>query len=294
MKIVKVKAGFGNQMFQYAFAKTVEKVTGEEVKLDLSAYEKPNGDMGRKPLILNFNLSLPIASREEILRLCLFEHERYNFFPKCYQLKIFLERKLNKQFCYECNNGGCTLDDIKNNSFFDGYWQDCSMVDSIMPELDKDFSLVKEISNKSKEKLEHINSVNSVFLGVRRGDYVNYVHKFGTLGQKYYDKAMKIVADRVENPVFFVFSDEINWVKKNLDFSRYNTVYITDTVDDFEDYVLMSNCKHSIIANSTYHWWGARRNEYPGKIVVAPKTWFVDGTPINLVPERWIKVENLQ
>lgn len=292
MKIVRIKCGLGNQMFQYAFAKILARATGEEVKLDLSAFEKVN-DRIRKPRLLNFNLALPIASKEEISRLCLLKHEG-NSMSKVYQIKIIAEGLLNRKYCLKQKPTLCSLDDMKKYSFFDGYWQDWAMVDSVMSELNIDFSSIKEISEKSKEKLEHINSVNSVFLGVRRGDYLKCVSKFGTFGQRYYAKAMEIIAEKVDNPVFFIFSDDIKWVKENMKFPKYNTVYITDTVDDFEDYILMSNCKHSILSNSTYQWWGARRNEYPGKIVVAPKNWFADGTPINIVPDRWIKIENIQ
>ena len=295
MKIVRIKCGLGNQMFQYAFAKLLKRVTGDEVKLDFSAFDFSSclNDRIHKPRLLNFNLALPLASKEEIEQLCLFKHEG-NAMSKVYQIKIIAEGLLNRKYCFKQEPTLCSPEDMKKYSFFDGYWQDWTLVDSVMSELDKEFSLAEEISEKSKKKLEHINSVNSVFLGVRRGDYLKCVSKFGIFGQKYYDKAMEVVAEKVENPVFFIFSDDITWVKENLDFSQYNIVYITDTVDDFEDYVLMSNCKHSIISNSTYQWWGARRYEYPGKLVVAPKKWFADGTSVNIVPDRWIKIENLQ
>ena len=291
MKIVKLQGGLGNQMFQYAFAKTVERETGEEVKIDLTSYEKLNGDMIRKPRILNFRISLPVATKDDISQLCLFKHEG-NSLTKAYSLKINVENILNRRYFFERNHSLCSPADMSKFNYFDGYWQDWAMVDSVMTELEEDFTPAGTISGKGRRKLEHINSTDSVFVGVRRGDYLSHISHFGTFGQKYYDDAMKIVADKVANPVFFVFSDDINWVRENLDFSAYNTVYITDTVDDFEDYVLMSNCKHSIMTNSTYHWWAARRNEYPGKIVVAPEKWFADDSPINIVPPRWIRVLN--
>lgn len=291
MKIVKLKGGLGNQMFQYAFAKKVEKETEDEVKIDLSAFANLKGDMVRKPRITNFNLSLENATKDDISQLCLLKHNG-NSQTNGYRIKVALEALLNRKYCFERNHSGCSLEDLKKQTFFDGYWQDCAMVDSIMSELEKDFTPIREVTEACKEKLEYINRVNSVFLGVRRGDYLTNVSHYGSFSQKYYDDAMEIIAERVDKPVFFIFSNDIKWVQKNMDFSKYNIVFITDTVDDFEDFILMSNCKHSIITNSTYHWWGARRNEYPGKIIVSPKKWFADDSPINILPKRWIKVSN--
>ena len=97
----------------------------------------------------------------------------------------------------------------------------------------------------------------------------------------------------VNNPVFYIFSNDIGWVKKNLDLDRYRVVYRENEniIDDFEELQLMASCKHSIIGNSTFHWWGAWLINNPDKIIVAPKRWFFDNKPIDIVPPTWIRID---
>lgn len=290
MKIVKLKGGLGNQMFQYAFAKMLKKVTNDEVKIDLSPYAELNGDMVRKPRILKFNISLPIASKEDINKICKFNHSGNSQSFK-YRLKIIFENLVNKKYLFEKNHEGYTNNKMNYFDYFDGYWQDWQMIDAIIGELKNDFNYLGSLSSTSKELMRYIVSSNSVSIGVRRGDYLTDNPKhYGVIGQKYYDQAMKKISENVKRPIFFIFSNDINWVKQNMTFSNLNIVYVTGTNDDFEDFVLLSKCKHSIIPNSTYHWWGARLNEYKGKRIIAPKKWFADDAPINILPERWEKI----
>ena len=290
MKIVKLKGGLGNQMFQYAFAKLLQKETGSPVKIDLSSYGELKGDTVRKPRILKFNISLPVATQEELMSVCKISHGGDSQ-SNIYRIGLVLESILNKKYLFERNHAGCSAANMKKCEFFDGYWQDWRNVDSIMPELREEFTPVERLGQSTEEKLAKIEGCNSVFVGVRRGDYLTVrPEHYGTFDQEYYDRAMEKVSQMVTDPVFFIFSNDINWVQKNMDFSKWNVVYITETIDDFEDFILMSRCKHSIIPNSTYHWWGARLNEYEGKVVVAPSKWFVDDAPINILPDRWEKV----
>lgn len=290
MKIVKLKGGLGNQMFQYAFAKLLERETGDTVKIDLSAYTELNGDMVRMPRIQKFKISLPVATPQDIKQICRIKHNGGSQSNR-YRMGLVLEQVLNKRYLFERNHSGCSREKMREKSFFDGYWQDWREVDSVINELKKEFVPVSEISQVSKKKLEKIDACNSVFVGIRRGDYLTVrPEHYGTFDQDYYNRAMQRIAEKVENPIFFIFSNDISWVQENMDFSSWNTVYITETVDDFEDFILMSKCRHAIIPNSTYHWWGARLNEYEGKVIVAPQKWFADDAPISILPDRWDKI----
>lgn len=290
MKIVKLKGGLGNQMFQYAFARFLQKETGSTVKIDLSSYAALNGDAVRKPRILKFNIVLPIAGQEDIKSVCKISHDRDSQ-SNIYRIGLVLENLINKKYMFERNHSGCSVENMESHDFFDGYWQDWNYVDAVMDDLNNDFVPVGKLSHFSEKKLLAIKSCNSVFVGVRRGDYLTVrPEHYGKFDQDYYARAMAKISQKVKNPVYFIFSNDIDWVRKNMEFPEQNVVYITDTVDDFEDFILMSHCKHSIIPNSTYHWWGARLNEYEGKVVVAPSKWFADGAPINILPDRWEKV----
>ena len=139
--------------------------------------------------------------------------------------------------------------------------------------------------------LKQIKESNAVSLHVRRGDYLLHdVHNTDKL--EYYTKAMTYLESKVDNPTYFMFSDDIEWVKQNFR-SQHKMIFVdfNDAKTNYEDIKLMSNCKHNIIANSSFSWWSAWLNTNPNKIVTAPQVWFngdmYDYT--DLVPKSWIR-----
>ncbi len=150
-------------------------------------------------------------------------------------------------------------------------------------------------------------SGESVSVHVRRGDYMakGYASFFGTVEPSYYTKAIQNIVAQVEQPRFFVFSDQVSWCKANLNLPG-NTVFVEHNTgeDSYKDLILMSKCRHNIMANSSFSWWGAWLNQNPNKRVMAPKQWFrqdyYDGhEPVypvrqyntnDLIPEGWIRV----
>lgn len=138
----------------------------------------------------------------------------------------------------------------------------------------------------------------SVSLHIRRGNYVNVesVNKVhGTTKLNYYYEAIKAIAKICEQPVFYIFSDDINWAKENLKLS-YKHVYIdhNSAKKDYEDLRLMSACKHNILANSTFSWWGAWLNVNKEKIIIAPREWFADPEKNkeseSIIPKTWVRL----
>lgn len=292
MKIVKLKGGLGNQMFQYAFAKNIEKKTGEQVKLDLSAYDSLNDDI-RKPRILKFNLSLPIASKEDNYSICKLQHKG-NSLGNMYKAKLFAEILINRRYYFEWDRAPRNIDGLLKYDYFDGYWQCWEYIKEVFEDLRRDFTPKNELHTSTKELMEVMQNQNSVFVGIRRGDYTLHTKRFGSFDQNYYERAMQYIEERVSSPVYYIFSNDIEWVKQNMNFGSRSIVYREqkDIIDDFEDLILMMNCKHSIVVNSTYHWWGGRMNFDEGKIVVAPRQWFFDGSKIEIIPPEWIRLES--
>jgi hypothetical protein len=152
-------------------------------------------------------------------------------------------------------------------------------------------------SAENQRWLEHIGACNSVSLHVRRGDYVTdpsaaAVH--GTCDLGYYRSAVEHVARATgAQPVLFVFSDDPDWVAANLDLPQeMHLVRNNDASTNYEDLRLMSACRHHVIANSSFSWWGAWLDPRSDAITVAPRRWFAAGTPDarDLVPERWARV----
>ena len=130
---------------------------------------------------------------------------------------------------------------------------------------------------------------------MRRGDFANNPEqaKFhGLCSMEYYYSAVKLMAEKTDNPHFFVFSDSIDWVRENFKIDYPVTYNGQGAAKNYEDITLMSLCKHHILSNSTFGWWGAWLGETPGQIVIAPHKWFNKPVDIrDLMPERWIQLD---
>jgi len=177
----------------------------------------------------------------------------------------------------------------------DGFWQNAKYFKNIEKEIREEFTLRKPLDEKFANISRQIENIPSVSIHIRRGDYVNdpktkAVHNVCDLD--YYNKAIDIIKTNVNNPTFFVFSDDIDWVSKNLEINS-PTFWVSNLKSkDYEELILMSKCKHNIIANSSFSWWGAWLNQNPDKIVIAPKQWLINKTAdeLDILPPRWIKI----
>ena len=291
MRIVKVKGGLGNQMFQYAFAKYLAEYTKEEVKMDFTSYNQLLNDRVRKPRLKSFRLSLKETSDQDIDNVCIFDHRQDSLSFK-YKALIGIERMLNPKYYFEKNREYRRIESISQYIYFDGYWQSWRYVEPIINDLIKEFQPNYNVSDVTRQMINKVAQENSVFIGVRKGDYDAEKGHYGCFEQKYYDQALSIIESQIENPVYYIFSNDIEWTKANLHFGNRSVIYRedADVVDDFEELLIMANCKHSIIVNSTYHWWAARLGYSQEKIVIAPKRWFFDNKPIDIVPPNWITI----
>jgi hypothetical protein len=143
------------------------------------------------------------------------------------------------------------------------------------------------------ELAKKISQSKSVSIHIRRTDYVsnpNTRRFHGICDMDYYYKAVKMIAGKVHSSNFFLFSDDINWVKENFRI-KYPTIFVDHIGSDAEELLLMSLCKHNIIANSSFSWWGAWLNRNLSKIVIAPKKWFkVNVNERDIVPQEWIRI----
>lgn len=281
MIISKLQGGLGNQMFQYAAARSLAIRHNTSVALDCSWF----GDSHKTPGITSRQYELGVfnlkANNIEGLSFAQRAERRLR------SVKIVEETG----FAYD---QGFTK--YPNNVLLHGYWQSERYFRAVESAIRKDFSF-KEINDATNlGSLGLIQEVESVSIHVRRGDYVsnkaaNAVH--GTSGIDYYNKAIKRILTRVPTAVFFVFSDDLDWCKSNIQTGR-ETHYINHNTggNSYKDMWLMSNCRHNIIANSSFSWWGAWLNRNPEKIVYAPRDWFSDDTKDtrDIIPNDWVKV----
>lgn len=287
MIIVRVTGGLGNQMFQYAMYKSLEK-KGKLVKLDSKSFYETKKEHNGYELERIFDIKPNKPTKEDL--------EKFDENNISTLLKI--KRKLfgDKKFVYDTKEYVFNKDVYKlKNSYLNGYWQSIKYFEGIENDIKKDFRFKNQLDNKNLEILNEIENSNSISIHIRRGDYMspeNY-NMYGCIATPtYYKKAIKVIEEKVENPTFFVFSNDMDWVKKNIQInSRVFYIDINSGNGSYKDMQLMSNCKHNIIANSSFSWWGAWLNENKNKIVVAPKKWInredVDSDKIELFCEGW-------
>ncbi|ENM5934579.1 alpha-1,2-fucosyltransferase [Vibrio mimicus] len=273
MIIVKIIGGLGNQMFQYALARSIELQTNTEVKLDLQGFDTYQLHNGYR---LNcFNIAEKIATKSEV--------EKYigsnNYFYRAIRrfcpslLKMFQTEKNHTKY-----DG--SLFELKR-AYLDGYWHNGKYFEPVREQLLKEFTIKGELSKGVRELRTRIVSSQSVSIHVRRGDFLKHPD-VGVLDIDYYKRAVECILSNVESPEFYMFSDDIEWCIEHLNFIE-NCHFVDSTIDELDDLMLMSSCKHNIIANSTFSWWGAWLNSNHNKIVVCPKVWM----KINPQNFRW-------
>jgi hypothetical protein len=185
---------------------------------------------------------------------------------------------------------------LKGSTYLDGCWQSDLYFRDIRELLLKEFTFKAAPSLENAKCLSTILAQNAVCVHVRRGDYVTSeigVTRHGICALDYYHAAAAYIEKRVDKPSFFVFSDDPEWVRSNLS-GLHPMTLVSHNVrkDDAEDLRLMINCKHFIIANSSFSWWAAWLGRSSEKIVVAPKRWYLSPAQSeqNLVPESWVRL----
>lgn len=180
-----------------------------------------------------------------------------------------------------------------------GYWQSWELVDAVATELRNDFRFREAPAGKDLEVLRQIEACgeNAVSLHVRRGDYTLAAEGNIALPVDYYNAAIRHFQSLLAKPVFFVFSDDIAFTRENLP-AGIAAVFVdhNDNASSHQDMRLMSACRHHIIANSSFSWWGAWLNPRPDKIVYAPKHWHLSAESYypGLLPPDWVLADTLR
>lgn len=292
MRIIYIFDGLGNQMFQYAFYKKMKKI-----------YKNVYGNID------TFNRDMKIHNGYELNRVFGIDIEEKNiifdnFFSRVRLKKITIFHKIIHKILKELNfivyieNWSESIEEKLNKKgivFYNGWWQSEKFFKDISEEIRKDFTFSKFMGKKNLEISKRIKNSNSISIHIRRGDYLGDKGLGGLAPLEYYRRAIEYIKTRVDNPYFFIFSNDIEWCRKNLDLENCYYVDWNKGEESYRDMQLMSLCKHNIIPNSSFSWWGAWLNNNPNKIVIAPEKWFNDCTNMdysNIVPETWIKIKN--
>lgn len=298
MIIVKLMGGLGNQMFQYACGKALALKHETELYLDHSFLEDKTVRPGltlREYELDVFKLEAGRATEKELS----------NFLPhskvkalrkieKVWRSKLLHYPVLNEKFnaVYEPR-----VEQSGANVYLNGFWQTEKYFKGVEKAIRTDFQFKNQLSGKNAEVASKMISGNSVSIHVRRGDYVNCQQTnsyHGTCSVEYYHRAIAWLSEQLDEVEFFVFSDDLDWVKGNVRIPQATYIDWNQGKDSYLDMQLMSLCKHNVIANSSFSWWGAWLNPSLGKRVIVPQRWFQDEqanrNAKDLIPESWIRL----
>ncbi len=292
MIILRLNGGLGNQLFQYAAGRALAKMNSDLLKLDIRGYisNSTQNQIYRNLDIRDFNILAPDATNTEILQI------KYPYGIASKVINLFKKKILRRYYIDWHPEILLKRGDI----YLDGYFQ-CERyfiddLNSIFSEFSLKSNLLGDLDDISKEILT---SPMSVSLHIRRGDYVKdprakKIHF--VCDENYYRRAILYMKNIYPNAIFFIFSDEIDWVKEA--FSELNNVVYVSSIRNkrgellrpSQELILMSQCRHHIISNSSFSWWGSYLNSNPNKIVVAPSIWRYGGlTQENIYPTDWIR-----
>lgn len=183
---------------------------------------------------------------------------------------------------------------LQKNEYLIGLFQSYKYFEDCRNEILQEFRFdTNRLSDSTRQIAEQMQQCDSVSIHVRRGDYMNGYY-YNLLGKvcdlDYYQRAIEEIKKHVAHPNFYVFSDDKEYVVKNLPLEDAVYVDFNRGLDSWQDMYLMSHCRHNIIANSTFSWWGAWLNSYQDKIVVAPPRWFNDMEHDDIIPPNWKRV----
>lgn len=299
MIIVRFHGGLGNQMFEYTFYTYMMEKYADYLKGDITWFDRNKREHQGYELKDVFGIELDTATYKEIA-------EVHEYYPKYYPLKTF--RYLSRKFAKRKNTNRNDKEKVSQSHIFDfgptqyakndrfdsldtlkdwyieGVFCSDKYLECCEEKVKKAFTFKEALSAENQALAMKMKSENSVAVHIRRGDYVGSV--FDILGIDYYKNAVSFIKEKLKNPVFYVFSDDMEYVKANFDFlGEYKEVH-SNGKKSYEDMRMISLCNNAIIANSSFSYWGAVLIENKDAIIVAPKKYKAD-EEIALARSTW-------
>ena len=284
MIIVKLMGGMGNQMFQYALYRAL-LAQGKEVKLDREKFTHIDE---KRDCFLDygcFDLEYELCTKKEARKYVLGTGMTARVL-----MRVFGDRSTHyyEKRGYEYDSAVMGL----SEGYLDGGWQSWKYFKDIEPDIKKVYRFENKLAGRNKQFENQIQSTNSVAVHVRRGDYVKLQKIYGNICTiEYYNKAIEIINQTIVSPVFYFFSNDMDWTRRNFG-DRKNYIYVEGNSETkgYIDMKLMSECQHQIIANSSFSWWAAYLNSNLDKKVICPDRWVNGKETLDVYCLDWIKV----
>lgn len=285
MDIVWIDGGLGNQMFQYALALKLKDL-GREVKLDITKYAEHHAHNDFE-LDRIFGLRCELASVREIKGL---GYRKANHLTEFLKKTPLRKKTIYNHESYEYDAKVLGLDGY----YIEGYWQSEKYFSDIQEKIREAYRFPEIADKKQKETAEQIKNSCSVSVHVRRGDYLRYPIYQDICTTEYYQRAMEYFRDKFHGEAqFFIFTNDMPWAKEHFRAKDCCFVEGNTGTESFRDMQMMSLCRHHIIANSSFSWWGAWLNGRKDKQVIAPERWvnIPEEEQKDIIPETWIRMK---
>lgn len=305
MIILTLGGGLGNQMFQYAFARKLQKLTNDNV-LKFTGYHLVNTVNSEKMLFnLNIQDGITFCTDEEQKMVADFQEKRLDKLHYYKVLSRYIKgaaswriRLMSKEGFYTTftsympHKYEITKNEIK---YVEGAYQTYKYWEDMIPEMRKELRVKTEPSEENRKLIEEVQSFESVCVHIRRGDYLapEFAH-LNICDEAYYMQAMKRMLEQKPDAIFYIFTNnhqEIEWIRENYCFDGYSVRYVDLDNPDYEELRLMYSCKNFIISNSTYSWWGQFLADNEDKIVMAPSIWNREMAADGIYMPEWQIVE---
>lgn len=285
MNIVWVDGGLGNQMFQYALAMKLKSL-GKQIKIDVTKYADHHAHNDFE-LDKVFGIDCDYADEEEIRRL---GYLKSNHWTELLRKTPFRKRTIYNHESYDFDGSVFLMD----NCYLEGYWQSEKYFQNIREQVLETYTFPAFSTEEQKNWAEQIGNSLSVSVHIRRGDYLNYAYLQNICTPEYYRRAMDFFRERFPGSAeFYIFTNDFPWAEERFSGEDCHFVKGNTGADSFRDMQLMSLCKHNIVANSSFSWWGAWLNQNPDKIVIAPEKWTNGSTDqqVDIIPGTWKKIK---
>lgn len=283
MIITRLIGGLGNQMFQYAAGCALAHRTGQDLRLDLTSLRKYNLHQGYQ-FDQIFKGDFRVASKLDLFKILRFRMLRDTRGSASPDPKFF-DKQSGPKIKQPTHNYWHGFTDLSGGKYLSGYWQSAKYFEGSEDIIAQQFAFKEPLIGHNKHIFGMISDTISVSVHVRRGDYAtnpNVTAFHGICGWNYYHKSMSHMRETLVRPHFFVFSDDVEEVRHELGHSK-DITYVNENHGrySYRDMMLMSHCKHHIIANSSFSWWGAWLAKAhgaadDGQIVISPKKWFAN------------------
>lgn len=316
MLYLKIRGRTGNQLFQFAAVKNyqLKYANDEKIAIDFSDLKRLGTEQEG---FINYLDNFCVGEYEKVNKFKITVWQKFLIFimkiPNTffrligfknradiisYKFEKWIQPFINKFGVYYMIHGFYNFKSTKaKNKVFYGNFESSKYFDDNKEIIRKLFEPKEKELAKNKDLYDAIRNNNSICITIRRGDFVTnpeFKKVHFICDSNYFYKAIEIMNNKVENPTYIVFSDDIEWVKNNMDFGT--KVFYEDGTDPiWEKIRLMYSCKHFIISNSTFSWWAQYLSKNEEKIVIAPNKWkneayMKDTSKLDIYQDFWIKI----